>query len=119
MKNNLLSVIKDFIKKEKINLLISEDKNSGFWLDDQKNSVTVRFKVDISKQEILYDVYLPEYSVHLKEKTLRDVEVLEFIAEENKRWKIAESIEEIWLVLDQIKTWARQKNFYLKEKKLI
>ena len=119
MKNNLITVIKNFIEKEKINFLISEDNNSGFWLDDRNNSVTCRFKIDTLKQEILYDVYLTEYSVHLKEKTLKDVEVLEFISEENKRWKIAESIEEIWLILDQIKIWATKNNFNVKEKKLI
>ena len=119
MKNNLIPVIKDFMKKEKIDFSISEDNSYEFWLDDLKSSITVRFKVNTPKHEILYDVYSPEFSVHLKEETIKDVERLEFLAEENKRWKIAESIEDVWLVLDQIKLWARQNNFNVMEKQLI
>jgi len=119
LKNDLIPVIKDFLKKEKIGFSISEDNSSEFWLDDLKSSLTVRFKVNIPEHEILYDVYSPEYSVHLKEETLKDVENLEYLAEENKRWKIAESIENIWLVLDQIQLWARQNNFNIIERQLI
>ena len=119
MQNKLIPLIEDFLKQEKINFLISEDSSSDFWLDDLKSSMTVRFKIDCPKHQILYDVYSPEYSVHLKEETIKDVERLEFLAEENRRWKIAESIEDIWLVLDQIKLWARQNNFNVMEKQLL
>ena len=119
MENNLISILKEFIKKEKIDFSISEDDSSDFWLDDLKSSMTVRFKIDSPKHQILYDVYSQEYSVHLKEETIKDVERLEFLAEENRRWKIAESIEDIWLVLDQIKLWARQNNFNVMEKQLL
>jgi hypothetical protein len=119
MENKLISVLKDFMKKEKIDLSISEDNSSEFWLDDLKGSVTVRFKVNAPQHEILYDVYAPESSIHLKEKTLKDVERLEFLAEDDRKWKVAESIEDIWLILDQIKIWARQNNFNLLEKQLI
>ena len=107
------------MKKEKIDLSISEDNSSEFWLDDLKNFITVRFKVNTPKHEILYDVYSPEYSVHLKEETIKDVKRLEFLAEENGRWKLAESLEDVWLVLDQTKIWARQNSFNLMEKQLI
>jgi len=119
MQNKLIPLIEDFLKQEKINFSISEDSSSDFWLDDLKSSMTVRFKIDSPKHQILYDVYSPEYSVHLKEETIKDVERLEFLAEENRRWKIAESIEDIWLVLDQIKLWARQNNFNVMEKQLL
>jgi hypothetical protein len=107
------------MKKEKLDFSISKENSSEFWLDDLKSSITVRFKVNNPEHQILYDVYSPEYSAHLKEETIKDVERLEFLAEENKRWKIAESIEDIWLVLDQIKLWARQNNFNVMEKQLI
>ena len=119
MENNLIPLIKNFMKKEKIDFSVSEDNTSEFWLDDLKSSLTVRFMVNAPNHEILYDVYSPKYSVHLKEETLKDVERLEFLAEENKRWKLAESIEDVWLVLDQIKIWARQNNFNLSEKQLL
>ena len=119
MKNTLIPTLRDFMKKEKIDMSISEDNSSEFWLDTLKGSITVRFKVNAPKHEILYDVYSPEYSVHLKEETIKDVERLEFLAEENGRWKLAEGIEDIWLVLDQIKIWARQNSFDLMEKQLI
>ena len=119
MENNLIPIIKDFIKKEKIDFLVSEDNSSEFWLDDLKSSITVRFKVNIPEHRILYDVYSPEFSVHLKEENIKDVEQLEFLAEEHRRWKIAESIEDIWLVLEWIKIWARKNRFSVMEKKLI
>ncbi len=107
------------MKKEKIDFSISKDNSSEFWLDDIKSSITIRFKVNVPNHEILYDVYSPEYSVHLKEETIKDVERLEFLAEENRRWRIAESIEDIWLIIDQIKLWAIQNNYNVMEKKLI
>ena len=119
MENNLILLIKDFMKKEKIDFSLSADNSSEFWLDDLNSSITVRFKLNIPNHEIFYDVYSPEYSVHLKEETLKDVEQLEYLAEEHKRWKIAEIIEDIWLILDQIKLWAIQNNFSLIEKQLI
>jgi len=119
MGNNLIPLMKDFLKKEKINFSISKDNSSEFWLDNFNSTITVRFKIDDTKHEILYDVYSPEYSVHLKEETIKDVENLEFLAEENRKWKIAESIENIWLVIDQIKLWARKNNFSVTEKQLI
>ena len=119
MKNNLITIIKDFIKKEKIDFLVSEDNSSEFWLDDLKSSITVRFKIDIPEHKILYDVYSPEFSIHLKEESLKDVERLEFLAEEHRRWSIAKSIEDIWLVLDCVNIWARKNNFNVMERKLI
>jgi len=119
MKNNLISILAEFIKKEKIDLSISKDNSSEFWLDDKDNTITVRFKINDPKHEIFYDVYSPEYSVHLKEETIKDVEDLEFIAEENRKWKIAQIIEDIWLILDQIKIWTMQNNYNLIEKQLV
>ena len=119
VENNLIGLIKDFMKKEKINFSVSENNPSEFWLDDSNGSITIRFKLDANNHEILYDVYSPEFSVHLKEETLKDVENLEFLAEENRKWKIAEIIEDIWLIIDQIRLWAFQNNYRLLEKQLI
>ncbi|PNX52162.1 MAG: hypothetical protein BV456_00320 [Thermoplasmata archaeon M8B2D] len=119
VENNLIGLIKDFMKKEKINFSVSEDNPSEFWLDDSNGSITIRFKLDANNHEILYDVYSPEFSVHLKEETLKDVENLEFLAEENRKWKIAEIIEDVWLIIDQIRLWAFQNNYRLLEKQLI
>jgi hypothetical protein len=119
MENNIIPVIRDFMRNEKIDLSISKDNSSEFWLDDIRGEITVKFKINTPKHEILYDVYLPEASVHLKEETLKDVENLEFIAEENRSWKIAEIIENIWLILEQINIWARKNNFNVMEKQLI
>ena len=119
VENNLIGLIKDFMKKEKINFSVSEDNPSEFWLDDSNGSITIRFKLNAPKHEILYDVYSPEFSVHLKEETLKDVENLEFLAEENRKWNIAEIIEDIWLIIDQIRLWAFQNNYRLLEKQLI
>lgn len=119
MKNDLVPIVYEFIFKEKIDLSLSEENASEFWLDESSGSITVKFKVDISNHEILYDVYSPKYSEHLTEETIKDVETLEHDAEDNRKWKIAEAIENIWLVLDQIRLWAEKNNFRIKEKKLV
>jgi len=119
MKNNLVPVIKDFIKKENIDFSVAQYKPYEFWLDDLDSSITVRFKISLPDHQILYDVYSPNYNVRLKEESIKDVEKLESLAEENREWKIAESIEGIWLVLDQIRLWANYNNFNVKQKQLI
>ena len=119
MMNKLIPTLEDFMKKENINMTISEDNPYEFWLDDTLGSITVRFKVDALRHKILYDVYSPKFSVHLNEKTLKDVEKLEFLAEENREWRIAEIIEDVWLILDEIKIWGKQNNFNITEEQLI
>jgi hypothetical protein len=119
MQNTPLLILKNFIQKEKFDFTISEESPYDFWLDEPQGFVTVRFRIDEPHRDILYDVYSPDYSIHLKEETLKDTERLEFIAEEQRRWKMAEIIEDVWLILDQIKLWARQNNFNVKEKQLI
>ena len=119
MENNLISTIRDFINNEKMDLSISEDNNSEFWIDNLNGSITVRFNINVPDHKILYDVYSPEFSVHLKEETIKDVEDLEFLAEENRRWRIAETIEDIWLILDQTRIWAEINNFSIMEKRLV
>jgi CBS domain-containing protein len=119
IKLTIVSDLLEFIKKEKINIELSKDSNTNFWLDTPDKSITVRFIIDIKSKEIYYDVYSTEYEKHLKEKTLKDVEKLEFIAEEHRKWKIAEFIEDIWLILDEVEIWAQKNDFKIKEKELI
>ncbi len=116
---SLISDLSEFIKKEKIDIQLSKDSNTEFWLDTPDKSITIRFIIDIRSKQIFYDVYSTEYEIHLKEETLKDVEKLEFIAEEHRRWKIAEFIENIWLILDEVEIWAKKNDFSIKEKELI
>ena len=119
MSDNLVNIIRKFIENENIDLSISDDNNSEFWLDDSDGNLTVRFSILASKNTIFYDIYAPKLLRHLKEKTLKDVEQLEFLAEEHRNWKMAETIEDIWLILDQIMMWAEQNKYSLKETELI
>ena len=119
MKNDLISDIENFIEKEKINLSVSKDMTTDFWLDDKDQSVTMRIKINSIDNEILYDVYSPKFLIHLQENTIKDVEKNEYIAEEKREWKMGEIIENMWLILDEIKLWAMKHNFIVKEKKLI
>ena len=119
MKNNPVPQLRNFIKEEKLRFSLSQDSPSEFWVDEPDSSITIRFKIDAKKHEIYYDVYATDDNVHLEEKTLRDAERLEFIAEEQRRWKRAESIEQIWLLLDCLRLWAEQNNFSVIEKILI
>ncbi|MFX0195326.1 MAG: hypothetical protein ACFFCW_04310 [Candidatus Hodarchaeota archaeon] len=120
MKNDLVSVLLDFFRKEKINIKLENISDSEFWLENSKASVVAKFLVDDKAHEILYDIFSLEFDVHLKEKTLNDVETLDFKAETHKKWKLEEAVEEIWLILDQVKLWAQKHAFKnVKETKLI
>jgi len=116
---DLVSDLLDFIKKEKIKIELSKDSDTEFWLDSLDKSITVRFIIDVKTRQIYYDVYLKEYEIHLKEETIKDVEKLEFIAEEHRKWKVAEAIEDIWLIIDEAEIWAQKNKYNIKEKKLI
>jgi hypothetical protein len=112
-------LLRNFIQEEKLRFSLSEESPLEFWVDESGGSVTVKFKIDTLHHEIYYDVYATDDNVHLQEKTLRDAERLEFLAEEQRRWKKAESIEQIWLLLDCLRLWAKQNNFSVTEKILI
>ncbi len=99
---NLIPIIKDSMRKEKNNFSVSEKKFSEFWHNDKTDSITVRFKINKSQDEIFYDVYSPKLIGRLKEETIQDVKRLDFINEENRRWNMAVTIENIWLNLDEI-----------------
>jgi len=119
VEKNLISDLLDFIKKEKIKIKLSKVSDTEFWLDSPDKTITVKFLIDRNSQEILYDVYSVEHEIHLKEDTIKDVERLESIAEENHKWKDAEVIEDIWLILDEVEIWARKNKFNIKQKELI
>jgi hypothetical protein len=107
------------MRNEKTKMKLREISDSEFWLEGPYDFLTARFFVDIVSHEILYDVFSPKYDLHLKEENLRDLEKIDFIAEEQKKWKFAETAEDLWVILDEIKVWARKNNFKVKEKKII
>ena len=57
--------------------------------------------------------------MHLKEEGLRDVERLDMIVEERRKWDYEKSIEDLWLVLDCVRLWAQENRFSVEEKSLI
>jgi hypothetical protein len=119
MKTDLDVNLLDYIKKENIDINLSKVSNSELWFDRPEESITVRIVIDNENQKILYDVYSIADSMHLKAKTLKDVERLEYIAEEDRKWKGAEYVENIWLIIDEISLWAQKNNYTLREEELI
>jgi hypothetical protein len=117
MGNGLISHLLTFIREEHIKMQLKTISDSEFWLESPMTSVVAKFYIDHDAHEIVYDVFLPKYDVHLKEETLKDVENLEFIAEEHEMWKLVEDVEDIWLILDAVKVWA-QKNAYKKVREI-
>jgi hypothetical protein len=115
----LVSRTLDFLKENHANMVAFRIGNSEFWLETPDRSVTARFMIDDGNREVLYDVYLPEYYVHLKEETLEDVEKIESRAEEHGRWKLAECLENMWLLLDEIRILAKKNKFKFEENKVI
>jgi hypothetical protein len=119
MISDLISSLLTLLEREKIAMRLRETSVSEFWIESLESSLVARFLVDAAAREISYDVFSTEYDLHLKEETLRDVEKLDFLAEAHKKWKIAEAAEGFWMVLDEIKIWARKNSFTVKEKRII
>jgi hypothetical protein len=119
METDIISSLLSFIKKEKIQVKLQKKSDSEFWLESPDKSVVAKFNIDNNSRNVLYDVFATEYDVHLKEKTVRDVEKIDFVAEEHKKWKLAEAVEDIWLVLDEIKLWTKKNNFKIAEQEMI
>jgi hypothetical protein len=119
MENDLASNLLDFLKEEKIKMKLQKTSDSEFWLESPDGFMTVKFVTDENAHEVLYDVFSPKYDIHLKEETLRDVERLDFIAEETGKWEYEKPIENFWLILDCVKLWARKNGFRIRETLLI
>lgn len=119
METNLVSNLLNFLREEKVEMELKKASDSEFWLESPDGFITIKFLIDEGTNEILYDIFSPKYDVHLKEETLRDVEKLDFIAEETGKWEYEKSIENFWLILDCTKLWARKNGFRIKETHLI
>jgi hypothetical protein len=119
MEINLISELQKFLKKEKIEIKLRKISDSEFWLESPDKSITAKFVINNNTREILYDIFSVEHDVHLKEEKIRDVEKIDFIAEEHKKWKLAETVEDFWLILGEIKIWAQKNKYHVKEKEMI
>ena len=98
---------------------LKETNDSEFWLQSPDESLTAKFVIDYNTHEILYDIFSTEQDVHLKEETVKDVERIDFIAEEHREWQLAKDAEDVWLILDEIKLWAHNNSFEIKEQEMI
>jgi hypothetical protein len=116
---DLVSNILKFLRKERIKMKLRMISDSEFWLEGQYGFLTAKFSVDGENRQVLYDLFSPKYDVHLKEEDLRDVEKLDMIMEEKGKWNYEKSIEDLWLVLDNVKLWAQENKLSVREKDLI
>jgi hypothetical protein len=119
MKTNLISELLKFLKKEEIEIKLRKISDFEFWLESPDKSITAKFVINNNTREILYDIFSVEHDVHLKEEKIRDVEKIDFIAEEHKKWKLVETVEDFWLILDENKLWAQKNQYQVKEKEMI
>jgi hypothetical protein len=108
-----------FIRDERISVKLREISDSEFWLEGPYGFLTARFFVDVAAREISYDVFSPKYDVHLKEENLRDVEKLERIIEDIRKWDYEKPVEELRLVLDCARLWAQNNGFTIKERPIV
>lgn len=119
IENDFYDELLKFMEREKLILNLSKSSNEECWLDGPEKKIAVKILIDPIAHEILYDVYSAIDHMHLKEAKLKDVEQNEFIEEEHRRWKTAQVLEEIWLILDYIMLWCTKNRYILKERKMI
>jgi hypothetical protein len=116
---DLRSNILRFLAEQRIKMKLRIISDSEFWLEGPYSFLTVGFRVDNYNHRVSYDLFSPEYDVHLREKNLGDVESLDMLVEEKGKWNYEKSIEDSWLILDCVKLWAQENRFTIREEGLI
>lgn len=119
MENDLYQEIINFKNQENLSVNLSKVSNEEFWIDGPEKKIAVKILFHPQTHEILYDVYSVIDQMHLKERKVKDVVQNEFIEEEHRRWKTAEVLEEIWLILDAVKLWCKKNKYTLKDTEMI
>ena len=118
LRNDLILTLLDFIHEEKINLSLNKKSDLEFYIDNSDKSVVLKILINSVNNELLYDIYSTYYEEHIDAKTIKDIEQLVYITEENRKWNDVKDIEDIWLIIDEIKIWAQNNNFVLKESEI-
>lgn len=119
MEKSYVQSLEDLIRNEKFSMKLREISNSEFWLEGPYGFLTARFYVNAAAREISYDAFSPKYDLHLTEESIRDVEKLERILEDKRKWDYEKPIEELRLILDYAKLWAKNNGFSIKEKQIV
>lgn len=119
MTQDLCSSISKFIEKEKLGYKISKKSHSDFWIESLKGHITVRVLIDNYKKRVYHDINSSEDGEHLHFESIKDIERREFLEESRRNWKSEIAIEEIWLILDEIKLWAFKNKYFFTDKELI
>jgi len=119
MESDLYQNLLNFIKREKLTLNLSKISDQELWLDGPEKKITVKILIDANEHVISYDVYSIIDSRHLREKTLKDTERNVYLQEEHRRWKTAEVLEDVWMIIDEIEIWSEKNKYIIKEAELI
>jgi len=119
LEKSFVKSLVDFIRTEKIDMKLREISDAEFWIEGPYGFLTARFFVDIVSHKVLYDIFSPKYDLHLKEESLRDVEKLERIVEDIRKWNYEKPIEELRLILDCARLWAQKNGFSINEKTIV
>ena len=115
MKNDLVFMLLDFIKKEKLHVVLKKVTDTKMWLETEDGAIAIEFIIDDVIHTLLFDIYSDYLTDHLKIETLRDLEKVINIEEERQDWKFVSDLEEIWLLLDEIKFWSYHNQFRIRE----
>jgi len=115
----LASIILSFLKEKGMRMKVEKINDTQFWLETADGFITFKVIVDEVAQEILYDIFSPQYDKHLKVKSLKDIEKLEFIEEELRTFEHKMSIEDVWFTLEWVRFWAYKNHFSVRETHLI
>ena len=118
IENDFFSDISAFLKKQRIRMKLSRKSRSEGQIDVLDKSCMVRFVVDSLHHELLYDIYIAEYSKHLDEKLLYNFDKLYSLQKLHGGKKLPTFIPDMWVIFDEIDMWAKSVRFGVKQKVL-
>jgi len=111
--------LQNFIDQEKIPYRIFKKNQLEFWIEALESDIIGRVIIDDSNKRIFYDIYSVEDEEHLNSDSIKDVEKIGFIEETRHNWKAEVAIEDIWLIIEEIRLWAFKNGYEFKEKELM
>ena len=95
---------------------LSKKSDSKFILDSPDQSIKIILKIDIDHHNIFYDIYLINYQIHMRQKTITNFEKMYTLSRNHGQWHLPKYLPDTWMILDELNNWANKTNYKIKGK---
>ena len=115
LENDLIAKLSNFIEDEKLHVIFCKITDPEIWLETMDHAVSIICIFNNRAHFLSFDIYSSKLNKHLKMENIEDVEKIINVEEESNEWDIINDLEEVWLILDEIKLWGHHNQVKIKE----